>query len=230
MPGQTGFICPPAHICSDGSDGQIVVPGFCERKGTSRIPMLPVDLYDLGVQAGARRGGNGEAPISARLLVKLAAAPSASVRHGERFVTYCITIRDIRDALYPPTFLDGRPRQKYSVGRIWPRIREAIRVINQFARIPILDAETGYGHFHHLLRINETFGDIDLDMPIGVVLDIPPDVEGGVQLPKRLDQWGARKRPRIQGAHRAVIPLARAGTDARPKERSLATQEGDGRL
>ena len=75
---------PPAHICSDGSDGQIVVPSFCERKGTSRILMLPVDLYDLGVQAGARRGGNGEAPTSARLLVKLAAAPSASVRSAFR--------------------------------------------------------------------------------------------------------------------------------------------------
>ena len=28
-------------------------------------------------------------------------------------------------------------------------------------------------------------------MPIRVVLDIPPEVAGGVQLPKRLDQWGA---------------------------------------
>ena len=28
-------------------------------------------------------------------------------------------------------------------------------------------------------------------MPIRVVLDIPPEVAGGVQFPKRLDQWGA---------------------------------------
>ena len=77
-------------------------------------------------------------------------------------------------------------------------------MINQYARIPILDPKTGYGHFHHLLRINENFGRIDLDMPIGVVLDIPPEVEGGVQLPSRLDQWGAESAP----AYRALLGLS----------------------
>ena len=82
------------------------------------------------------------APIPARMLVKLAAAPSTSVRHGERFVTYNITLRDIRDALYPPEFLDGRPRQSIlPSGRVWPRVREAIRIINHEARIPLLDPE-----------------------------------------------------------------------------------------
>ena len=80
----------PAHIALDGTGGQTVMPGFGEANGTRRIPVLPVELYDLGVQSGVRRGGNGEAPIPARMLVKLAAAPSASVRHGERFVTYSI--------------------------------------------------------------------------------------------------------------------------------------------
>ena len=47
--------------------------------------------------------------------------------------------------------------------------------------------EPVYGYYHHLLRINENFGRIDLDMPVNVVLDIPPNVEGGVQLPIRLD-------------------------------------------
>ena len=74
---------------------------------------------------------------------------------------------------------------------MWPHIREAIRIINQDARIPVLDPKTGYGHFHHLLRINENFGRIDLDMPIGVVLDIPPEVYGGVQLPHRLGPVGS---------------------------------------
>ena len=110
-------------------------------------------------------------------------------------MTYQITFRDLRDALYPPEYLDGRERRQRSVGEIWPRIREAIRIINQEARIPILDPKTGYGHYHHLLRINENFGRIDLDMPVGVVLDIPPEVEGGVQLPTRLDQWGAESAP-----------------------------------
>ena len=87
---------------------------------------------------------------------------------------------------------------------MWPRIREAIKIINQEARIPILDPKTGYGHYHHLLRINENFGRIDLNMPISVVLDIPPGVEGGVQLPKRLDQWGAESAP----AYRALIGLS----------------------
>ena len=41
-------------------------------------------------------------------------------------------------------------------------------------------------------------------MPIGVVLDIPPQVKGGVQLPKRLDQWGAESAP----AYRALIGLS----------------------
>jgi len=194
----------PAHIGVDADGSQIAFPGFGEGPRTSRIPVLPVNLYDLGVQAGASRGGSGGAPVPARMLVKLAAAPSAFVRHGERFVTYTITLRDLRDALYPPTFLDGRPRQQYSVSRIWPRVHNAIRVINHDARIPLLDPKTGYGHFHHLLRINENFGRIDLDMPIGVVLDIPPNVEGGVQLPKRLDQWGAESAP----AYRALIGLS----------------------
>ena len=110
-------------------------------------------------------------------------------------MTYRITLRDLRNALYPPERLDGKPRRQRSVGELWPRIREAIRVINQDARIPILDPKTGYGHYHHLLGINENFGRIDLDTPINVVLDIPPNVEGGVQLPIRLDQWGAESAP-----------------------------------
>ena len=138
------------------------------------------------------------------MLVKLTAAPSSFVRHSDRFVTYEITLRDLRDALYPPERLDGRPRKPPNIGRMWPRIHQAIRVINSEARIPILNPKTGYGHFHHLLRINENFGKINLDMPIGIVLDIPPEVEGGVQLPHRVDQWGAESAP----AYRALIGLS----------------------
>ena len=195
---------PPSHIELDGAGNQIVMPGFRDRNTTGRIPVLPVELYDLGVEAGEARGGRGGAPIPARMLVKLAAAPSAFVRHGKRFVTYQITLRDLRDALHPPERLDGSKRSQRSVGKVWPRIHQAIRIINQDARIPILDPETGYGHFHHLVRINENFGRIDLGMPIGVVLDIPPDVEGGVQLPDRLDQWGAESAP----AYRSLIGLS----------------------
>ena len=195
---------PPARIEFDSTGKQTVFQGFGDGNNAGRVPVLPVELYDLGVKAGERRGGHGGAPIPARMLVKLAAAPSTSVRHGERFVTYSITLRDIRDALYPPEFLDGRPRQSYAVSRIWPRVREAIRIINHEARIPLLDPDTGYGYYHNLLRINENFGRIDLDMPVGVVLDIPPQVKGGVQLPKRLDQWGAESAP----AYRALIGLS----------------------
>ena len=195
---------PPAHFNLEGESGQMVLPGLGENNANSRIPVLPVNLYDLGVRAGESRGGHGGAPIPARMLVKLAAAPSTSVRHGERFVTYNISLRDIRNALYPPKYLDGRPRQLRSVAYMWPRIHQAIRIINLEARIPVLDPKTAYGHFHHILRINENFGKIDLNMPIGVVLDIPPEVQGGVQLPKRLDQWGAESAP----AYRALIGLS----------------------
>ena len=194
----------PAHIGVEADGSQIAFPGFGEGNRPSRIPVLPVNLYDLGVEAGEARGGRGAAPIPARMLVKLAAAPSASVRHGERFVTYSVTLRDLRDALYPPERLDGSKRRQRSVRYIWPHILNAIKIINQEARIPILNPETGHGHFHHLVRINENFGRIDLDMPIRVVLDIPPEVEGGVQLPKRLDQWGAESAP----AYRALIGLS----------------------
>lgn len=195
---------PPAHFGTENDGSQVALPGFEDGRTNGRIPVLPVNLYDLGVTAGEARGGRGAAPIPARMLVKLAAAPSAVVRHGERFVTYDITLRDLRNALYPPEYLDGRPRRQRSVGEMWPRIREAIRVINQEAKIPILDPKTGYGYYHNLLRINENFGRIDLDMPIGVVLDIPPEVEGGVQLPGRLDQWGAESAP----AYRALLGLS----------------------
>ena len=194
----------PAHIGLDGQGRQIAMTGFGEGNTTTRIPVLPVELYDLGVKAGVSRGGLGGAPVPARMLVKLAAAPSTSVRHGERFVTYSITLSDLRDTLWPNERLDGSKRRQRSVRYIWPHIHNAIRIINQDARIPVLNPDTGYGHFHHLLRINENFGRIDLDMPIGVVLDIPPEVYGGVQLPDRLDQWGAESAP----AYRALIGLS----------------------
>ena len=194
----------PAHFSTDGEGGQMVLPGLKDGQATGRIPVLPINLYDLGVQAGEGRGGQGTAPIPARMLVKMAAAPSAFVRHGERFVTYQITLRDLRDALYPQERLDGTPRKPPNVGRMWPRVRAAIRVINRDAHIPVLDSKTGYGRFHQLLRISENFGRIDLNMPIHVVLDIPPEVEGGVQLPKSLDQWGAESAP----AYRALIGLS----------------------
>lgn len=195
----------PAHFNADSEGGQMVLPGLKDGQSTSRIPVLPINLYDLGVAAGeSRGGGRGAAPIPSRMLVKLAAAPSAFVRHGERFVTYQITLRDLRNALYPPERLDGRPRKPPNVGRMWPRVLGAIRTINQDAQIPVLDSKTGYGHYHQLLRISENFGRIDLNMPIHVVLDIPPEVEGGVQLPKRLDQWGAESAP----AYRALIGLS----------------------
>lgn len=197
----------PAHTSANIKGNQSPLPGF-EERGTgsaSRVPMLPVNLYDLGVEAGeSTGGGRGAAPISARMLVRLAAAPSAFVRHGERFVTYQITLRDLRSALYPPYRLNGARRKPPPISRMWPRVLKAIRVINQDARIPVLNPQTGYGHYHHLLRINENFGRIDLDMPIGIVLDIPPEVEGGVQLPVRLDQWGCESAP----AYRALIGLS----------------------
>ena len=193
----------PAHICADG-DSQLPLLGLADPRSASRMPVLPVHLYDLGVRAGEQKGGGRGAPIPARMLVKLAAAPSTSVRHSERFVTYDVTLRDLRDAMYPPERLDGRQRQPPPVSRLWPRVREAIRIINQDARIPILDPKTGTGRYHHLLRIDENFGRITLDTPINVVLDIPPEVKGGVQLPVRLDQWGAESAP----AYRALIGLS----------------------
>ena len=206
---------PPAHIEIDGTGNQIVFPGFGEGNRTGRIPVLPIELYDLGVQAGVSRGGLGGAPIPARMLVKLAAAPSTSVRHGARFVTYNITLRDIRAALYPPERLDGSQRQQRSVGYIWPHVREAIRIINQDARIPILDPKTGYGRYHHMVRINENFGRIDLNMPIGIVSGhSTPEVEGGVQLPVRLDQWGAESAPAYRALIGLVVPLARTWADS----------------
>ena len=194
----------PARMNAEGDGMQSVLPGFEDGQVSGRIPMLPINLYDLGVSAGEARGGAGAAPIPARMLVKLAAAPSVLVRHSNRFVTYQITLRDLRDALYPPERLNGSKRRSPTVSQMWPRIRAAIRVINQDGRIPILDPNTGYGYFHHLVRINENFGRIDLDMPIGVVLDIPPQVTGGVSLPIRLDQWGAESAP----AYRALLGLS----------------------
>ena len=100
----------PAYMGTDSEGAKVAFPGFKDGRAMSRIPVLPVNLYDLGVTAGEARGGRGAAPIAARMLVKLAAAPSAFVRHGERFVTYKITLRDLRAALYPPEYIDGRRR------------------------------------------------------------------------------------------------------------------------
>ena len=194
----------PAHMAQDVEGTPMALPGFEDGRTRGRIPVLPVNLYDLGVTAGEARGGRGAAPIPARMLVKLAAAPSAVVRHGNRFVTYRITLGDLRNALYPPERLDGSKRVPPKVSRMWPRVLAAIRVINKDGHIPVLDPKTGYGYYHQLLRISENFGRIDLKMPIHVVLDIPPEVEGGVQLPVRLDQWGAEHAP----AYRALLGLS----------------------
>ena len=194
----------PAHIGSDGNGGQMALPGFFPGCDRLRIPALPLDLYDLGVRAGERQGGRGGAPIPARLLVKLAAAPSTSARHSERFVTYDITLRDLRDALWPAERLDGNRREQRGTGYVWPHVRNAVRLINTKASMPVLDPATGFGRYHQLIRINENFGKITLDMPIDVVLDIPEAIQGGVALPKRLDMWGAESAP----AYRALIGLS----------------------
>ncbi len=126
----------PSYGGTDSDGTQVALPGFQNGREKGRVPVLPVNLYDLGVSAGEARGGRGAAPIAARMLVKLAAAPSAFVRHSSRFLTYEITLRDLREALYPPERLDGTTRKPPKVGRMWPRIRESLRVINQDAYIP----------------------------------------------------------------------------------------------
>ena len=82
----------PAYGGSDSEGAQVALPGFQDGRPAGRVPVLPVNLYDLGVEAGEARGGHGAAPIPARMLVKLAAAPSSLVRHSDRFVTYEITL------------------------------------------------------------------------------------------------------------------------------------------
>ena len=97
----------PANTGTDVDGAQVALPGFQDGRESGRVPVLPVNLYDLGVSAGEARGGRGAAPLAARMLVKLAAAPSAFVRHSSRFLTYEINLRDLRDALYPSERLDG---------------------------------------------------------------------------------------------------------------------------
>ena len=194
----------PAHICADG-DSQLPLLGLADPRAASRMPVLPVHLYDLGVRAGEQKGGGRGAPIPARMLVKLAAAPSTSVRHGERFVTYDVTLRDLRDALYPPERLDGRQRQPPPVSRLWPRVREGHpnhQPATPASRYSI--QRQAQAAITTCCASTENFGKITLDTPINVVLDIPPEVEGGVQLPVRLDQWGAESAP----AYRALIGLS----------------------
>ena len=50
----------PAHFSTDGEGGQMVLPGLKDGQATGRIPVLPINLYDLGVQAGegTRRAGD----------------------------------------------------------------------------------------------------------------------------------------------------------------------------
>ena len=195
----------PAYTGTDAEGALVALPGFENGNTTNRIPVLPVNLYDLGVTAGEARGGSGAAPIPARMLVKLAAAPSTFARHGKRFVTYKITLRDLRDALYPPERLDGKspqtPECRGGCGRASVKPLESLTKMHESR---YSNPRPATAIFHHLLRINENFGRIDLDMPIHVVLDIPPEVEGGVQLPIRLDQWGAESAP----AYRALIGLS----------------------
>ena len=49
----------PAHIGVDADGAQSVFPGFEQGNIAGRIPLLPVNLYDLGVEAGEAHGGRG---------------------------------------------------------------------------------------------------------------------------------------------------------------------------
>ena len=46
----------PGYSGSDSDGTQVALPGFQEGRPTGRVPVLPVNLYDLGVEVGSRRG------------------------------------------------------------------------------------------------------------------------------------------------------------------------------
>ena len=82
----------PSYSGTDGDGAQVAFPGFQNGRETGRVPVLPVNLYDLGVSAGEARGGRGAAPIAARMLVN-AGSSAIGIRPAQ------FTIFDIRD--YP---------------------------------------------------------------------------------------------------------------------------------
>ena len=103
----------PAHTGGTDAEGSQIVIIWLQGWSfdTGRIPVLPVNLYDLGVEAGEARGGRGgrsNCQHECWLNLPQAHHPRPC-RHGERFVTYQdYSRRPSETALYPTEYLDGR--------------------------------------------------------------------------------------------------------------------------
>ncbi len=130
---------PPGHLVTR-DDGQAYFPGFAPgEKWGSKLPCLPLALYDLGKHNVERRGRG--APLALRLFVEAVLnVPMCywSEPNGVRLPA--MRLRHMLPWLY------GDGAKEYRPSRHWPRLHAAFRALeSDAARIPWEDPKTGYG-------------------------------------------------------------------------------------
>ena len=121
-------------------DGQAYLPGFAPgEEWGSRLPCLPLALYDLG-QHNVERRGRG-APLALRLFVE--AVLNVPMYYWSESNGVRLPAKRLRHML-PWLYGDGAKR--YRPASHWSRLHAAFRALeSDEARIPFEDPKTGYG-------------------------------------------------------------------------------------
>lgn len=196
---------PPGHLVRR-DDGQAYLPGFApgEQWG-SKLPCLPLALYDLGVK-DARHPGRG-APIALRLFVETI----LSVPQAYRNDPYGVRLPPARLRDWIPLLYGKTGLHRYRPSTYWPRLREAFdSLLTHEARIPWYNPETGEGGARLVVTPVDIPRNGRLDDWVRFIVCLPPGSDQGPLIDRpALRQAGLNSAP----AYRMALSLSFAWHD-----------------
>ena len=174
--------------------GQQVLPGFEDQR---HGPALPLALYHLGNETPDRGGGHG-APLALRLFVEAVLCVPMDRRDGLRPVDMSVTLRELRDRLYPDS--------RRSTAQVLRELTHAADALDtRDARIPWEDPATGQGGLRRVVSVQDLpRGETHLDDVLSLVVNLPPGTGSGPVMPETLARWGLRSAP----AYNLIINLS----------------------
>ena len=174
--------------------GQQVLPGFEDQR---HGPALPLALYHLGNETPDRGGGHG-APLALRLFVEAVLCVPMDRRDGLRPVDMSVTLRELRDKLYPDS--------RRSTAQVLRELTHAADALDtRDARIPWEDPATGQGGLRRVVSVQDLpRGETHLDDVLSLVVNLPPGTGSGPVMPETLARWGLRSAP----AYNLIINLS----------------------
>ena len=175
-------------------EGQQALPGFEDKR---HGPALPLALYHLGNE-NPDRGGSRGAPLALRLFVEAVLCVPMDRRAGLRPVEMSVTLRELRDRLYPDSRLSTT-----QVLRALTRAADALDTRD--ARIPWEDPATGRGGLRRVVSVLDLpRGEAYLDDVLTLFVNLPPGTGAGPVVPETLATWGLRSAP----AYNLIINLS----------------------